>query len=352
MVVGMVGRCLRFGALGILLALAGQSAWSEGGGPAPSKNPGPRTALVMGVWDYSEAPGLSSLPGIQEDLELMASTLQQLGFETTIVKNPTLAEAKDAVDSFGRALKSRGGTGLFYFTGHGAQLEGRNYLIPRNASLGGRSDLPDEALVANRIVNRMQESGTAVNLLFLDCCRNNLTKSASGTLAPMQAEGIFIGFATADEKEAAATSRGSVYTRALVDQMREPNQSIFLLHTRVTRAVKLRTKGLQVPFQYSGLDRDFVLNGSGVELLPPPKPAAVTTSKPVKPRPVAVSKPVTPPPPTSSSSKYNLTGTWMSNAGQVDIVQTGDTVNFTSHYRNGNTGYFKGMIIDNTINGS
>src|SRR5687768_1445259 len=59
-----------------------------------------RVALVIGVWEY-DAPGLANLPGIEADVKRFAERVQQLGFDVTIVKNPNISEAKDAIDQFG-----------------------------------------------------------------------------------------------------------------------------------------------------------------------------------------------------------------------------------------------------------
>src|SRR5688572_32951681 len=71
-----------------------------------------RVALIMGVWEY-DAPGLANLPGIEADVKRFAERVTQLGFEVTIVKNPNIAEAKDAIDQFGERLKEANTIGLF-----------------------------------------------------------------------------------------------------------------------------------------------------------------------------------------------------------------------------------------------
>ena len=152
-----------------------------------------RTALLMGVGDYSKAPGMNSLPGIDQDLKLMGNKLTDLGFTVYYSQNPDLRTAKQSVDEFGKILRKNKGIGLFYFSGHGAEQEGGNYLIPGTANIQSGADLAYEALSAQRVLNRMQESGSSTNLVFLDCCRNEFSKSGnSGDLAPMKAEGVFI----------------------------------------------------------------------------------------------------------------------------------------------------------------
>ncbi|MES2570207.1 MAG: caspase family protein, partial [Verrucomicrobiota bacterium] len=135
----------------------------------------PRTALVMGAWKYGGGQ-LQALPGIEQDISRMVEKLTALGFEVQRVENPNLAEAERAIDDFGAKLKTRKGVGLFYFSGHGAELQGGNYLIPIGiTSLAEKSDLKIKAINAQMVLNRMSASQARINLVFLDCCRNEMT---------------------------------------------------------------------------------------------------------------------------------------------------------------------------------
>lgn len=221
--------------------------------------PRPRTALLMGVWSYND-PSFPALPqrGILKDLESMKTTLEALGFQVTLSVNPSLGDAKTAVDKFGSLLKARGGASLFYFTGHGAEHEGKNYLIPTGTAVSVAADLNDEALTANRILTRMEGAGTKVNLLFLDCCRNTLTKAGGSIgLAPMSARGALIGFATRSGEIAETSASGSPYTTALVAHLKTPGLSLPDMHTLVTQEFE---NSRQRPGSYVDLGGIYQLN--------------------------------------------------------------------------------------------
>lgn len=217
----------------------------------------PRQALLMGVWDYRDAT-FPALPeaGINADLTMMKTKLEALGFTVAVSTNPSLKDAKAAVDAFGTRIKSAPGTSLFYFSGHGSEFEGKNYLIPAGSSIVSNRDLDGEALNADRVLARMEDSGGKVNILFLDCCRNGLAKSAGKGLAPIEARGTFIGYATSSQKVSSATQQGSPYTRILAKHLDTPGISIMDMHTLVTREVR-EIDPAQVPHQYSGLDSLF-----------------------------------------------------------------------------------------------
>lgn len=237
----------------------------------------PRHALLMGVWDYTDG-AFPALPerGIKADLDAMKTALQALGFDVSVVANPSLKDAKLAVDEFGKGIKSAPGTSLFYFSGHGSEFEGKNFLVPIGTAITINRDLDTEALAADRVLSRMEESGGKVNILFLDCCRSGLSKSGRSALAAMEAKGTFIGFATSSAKTSSATDAGSLYTKMLVKHLATPGVSITDMHTLVTREVSAADPG-QVPHQYSGLDTLFYFGASPGRVPVDAQPSATST---------------------------------------------------------------------------
>jgi S1-C subfamily serine protease len=223
----------------------------------------PRTALLLGVGSYDGAKykgkTIHDLPGVTTvDLPKMQEKLESLGFSVTTVSDPTLAEAKTAVDAFSARIKTNPGVSLFYFSGHGGEHEGKNYLIPRGASIGTVADLSDEALSAQRVLNGMEESGAAVNLVFLDCCREDLGKSVGGAeMAPLKARGSFIGFATRSGDFADPEEQGSPYTRFLLKHLGTPGLSVPDMYGCVAEDVKDYSKRVlgeeRTPGYYSEL---------------------------------------------------------------------------------------------------
>ena len=246
----------------------------------------PRQALVMGVWKYTD-PTFPSLPetGGQADVEGMRKALAGLGFSVTVVTNPTLSQAKKAVDDFGAAIKRQPGTALFYFSGHGSEYDGKNFLIPSGTSIVSNRTLDDEALNAGRILDVMEENQGFVNIVFLDCCRNSLSKSGGG-LASMSARGSFIGYATRSGKTAQTSLTGSLYTGALVKHLATPGQSIDDMHTRVAREVQALDPTMY-PGKYSELvDVFYFRAGAGVpaaNVPAPPTASAITSTMPIRP---------------------------------------------------------------------
>lgn len=230
---------------------------------APSAAPAPaqlRTALVIGNAAYGAEVGTLRNPG--NDATDMATALRQLGFQVTLVLDANRQRLEDAVETFGRQLR-RGGVGLFYFSGHGAQVDGTNYLIPIGARLDKAADLKFQAVAAEWVLAGMEDAGNGLNVVILDACRNapfaRQWRSAQHGLAPMQAaRGSLIAYATAPGSVAAdGSGRNGTYTKHLLRYMTVPDLPIEQMFKQVRLAVEQETNSTQTPWELSSLRGDF-----------------------------------------------------------------------------------------------
>ena len=122
-----------------------------------------RYALVIGNSAYQTAP----LTNPVNDAEDMSSTLINMGFTVILKKNADQRTMEDAIRSFGKQLR-KGGVGLFYFAGHGMQVDGRNYLIPVDSKIESESDVKYEAVDAGRVLGKMEDAENQLNIVILD----------------------------------------------------------------------------------------------------------------------------------------------------------------------------------------
>ena len=129
-----------------------------------------RWALVIGNSTYGTDIGPLLNP--VNDATDMAAMLRPLGFDVTLILNATRPQMEEALAAFRRQLRP-GGVGLFYFAGHGAQVEGTNYLIPIGANVERAVTAKADSMSAEQVLASMTEAGTTLNLLILDACRNN-----------------------------------------------------------------------------------------------------------------------------------------------------------------------------------
>ena len=127
-----------------------------------------RVALVIGNSAYQHAVQLANPKNDSSD---MAAKLQSLGFEVVSDKDLDLAGMRRTVRDFLGKLDGAD-MALFYYAGHGLQVNGNNYMVPVDAQLSGYNDLDFEALPMDLILSAMERS-TRVNLIFLDACRDN-----------------------------------------------------------------------------------------------------------------------------------------------------------------------------------
>ena len=152
--------------LGILVVVSAAPATAQSAGDER------RIALVVGNFDYEHVPRLAN-PG--NDATLIATTLRQLGF--TLVggaaqENVDKAHFDRLVQDFGRAIQGAD-VALFYYAGHGMQVDGSNWLVPTDANPTRPQDLEFQMVNADLVLKQMDGAGTRLNLVILDACRNN-----------------------------------------------------------------------------------------------------------------------------------------------------------------------------------
>jgi uncharacterized caspase-like protein len=171
-----------------------------------------RTALVIGNSSYNSAP----LDNPVNDANDMAAVLQRLGFEVILKTNANKKAMIGALRSFGKKL-SASEIGLFYYAGHGMQIDGINYLIPVKNNIKESSEVEFEAIDAGRVLAKMEKAGNAMNIVILDACRDDPFKrsfrSSAKGLAKMDAPpGTVIAYATSPGSVAAdGTGRNGTY---------------------------------------------------------------------------------------------------------------------------------------------
>lgn len=219
----------------------------------------PRTALVIGNSDYIQSP----LKNPVNDARAMAASLKQLGFKVDLQLNAGQEQMETAIDTFGRQLMSGAQVALFYYAGHGVQVDGDNYLIPIDAKIARQSDVRYKAVNIGQILGAMSEAKDNLNIVILDACRDNPLprsfRSASRGLARLEGpKGTIIGFATSPGSVAAdGEGDNGVYTKHLLANMSKPGISIEQVFKKVLQGVNSETKGEQTPWTESSFTGDF-----------------------------------------------------------------------------------------------
>lgn len=221
---------------------------------------GKRTALVMGNAQYE----IGALRNPANDAQDMAATLERLRFDVTFTLNVGQEQMEQAISAFGRTLY-QGGVGLFYYAGHGVQVDGENYLIPVNANIESESDVRYKAVNIGQVLGKMGEARNGLNIVILDACRDNPFakgfRSASRGLAVVSSsavKGTLIAYATSPGKVASdGEDRNGLYTKHLLTHLQTPGIPVEQVFKRVLQGVERETGGKQSPWTSSSFSGDF-----------------------------------------------------------------------------------------------
>ena len=222
-----------------------------------------RVALVIGNSDYADSP----LKNPVNDAKAIAKALRQLNFKVIEKHNVKRKAFRRAVRAFGKSLSEKT-VGLFYYAGHGMQIEGENYLIPVGSDISAEDEVADEAVSANLVLRKMESAKNDMNIVVLDACRNNpfarSFRSGSKGLSRMDGPtGSIIAFSTAPGDVAAdGVGNNGLYTENLLKHLKKPGQSIERIFKKVRIDVRKQSNGDQIPWESSSLVRDFYFKES------------------------------------------------------------------------------------------
>lgn len=239
-----------------------------------------RLALVIGNAEYEFS---GKLRNTVNDANLMSRTLKDLGFDVIKKTDATKTEMDQAILDFSREL-GKYNVALFFYAGHGIQLEGTNYLIPVDARLDDRLAAQFEAVDVSKLVSQFERYPNNVNIVILDACRNNPFKtwtrgSESGFKAIPAPSGTIIAFATGEGATASdGIGQNGLYTSELVEQMKVPQriEDVFI-QTRVS--VRARSENKQSPQEWSQLTGKFYFSQSAdADTANPPTQQVSTTA--------------------------------------------------------------------------
>ncbi len=217
-----------------------------------------RVALVIGNSSYASKP----LKNPVNDADDMTSFLKGVGFKVTEVKNADIFQLRSSIKNFEDNLPAYD-VGLIYYSGHGIEFKGSNYLIPVDAQLKNEQDIPRQGYDISSILAKMSKANKKTTIFILDACRNNPVfsqyRSANDGLSQMTApSGAIIAFSAAPGQVASdGNGRNSPYTAALLNQAKVPNKKIEDILKETSKKVSDDTGDRQIPWYNSSLVGDF-----------------------------------------------------------------------------------------------
>jgi Caspase domain/PAN domain len=225
-----------------------------------------KRALIIGNAAYAALPKLANPAN---DAKLIADNLTQVGFTVTAVTDQSQAQMKAAIALFSEEVSKAGEDtiALFYYAGHGVQIDGVNYLIPVDANVNTAGDVVLGAVSASDLLKTIELARAKVNVLVLDACRDNpfkgSTRGFTRGLARVEAPaGSIVAYATAPGQVAQdGDTANSPYAEALSKHIATPGLSLEDVFRKVRIDVSAKTNNAQVPWEETSLREEVVLAG-------------------------------------------------------------------------------------------
>jgi uncharacterized caspase-like protein len=259
-----------------------------------------RLALVVGNDNYKS---VQPLKNARQDAKAIAEALKGLGFDVTLKQDLTLNALKAALREF-KSRVSGGDEVIFYFSGHGVQFEGTNYLVPIDIVAESEQQVADDAVPLQRVLDDLRDQKARFSLAIVDACRDNPFKGQGRAiggrgLAPVQAANGQMVLYSAGAGQAALDRLGSndadpngVFTRVLIRQINRPGVPVDRMLKNVRDEVVQLAKSAnheQVPALYDQSIGEFYFRPGAAEA--PVRPSTTPVSVSTAPAPSAVQLP-------------------------------------------------------------
>jgi Caspase domain len=237
-----------------------------------------RVALVIGNNDYKNVPKLQKAVN---DARTMGNTLKQLGFSVMVAENQNRQAFSETLLAFDKAVEP-GDTAFFFYAGHGFEIAGQNFLLPTDVPAAGEGQeelVRDASVLADRVIERLQNKKVRTAILVFDACRNNPFErsgtravAGGGGLAPMTQlpEGVFSVFSAGPRQTALDrlsnddANPNSVFTRTFAKELLQPGQNLVQVAQRTRRLVSEMAETVnhkQIPVYFDQMVDDVFLNG-------------------------------------------------------------------------------------------
>jgi hypothetical protein len=227
-----------------------------------------RIAYLIGNSVYEDG---SILYNPVNDARDLGKNLSDLGFEVHQFENVNRTDFQRLLKLYAKALNEDADhtVGLFFYAGHGMQIDGRNFLMPTDAvEFSDAEDAEEVCITLDSVMATLQLANNKMNIIILDACRNNPFKGLSNVqtkrdstegLAPIEAPvGTIIAYSTAPDRVALdGDGLNGLYTQELIKAIHIPDLTIEQMFKKVRTQVKEISDGEQIPWENSSLESEF-----------------------------------------------------------------------------------------------
>ncbi len=246
----------------MLVVMAALLGLVVGGIPAETRAATQRHALVIGNDNYQH---VERLQNSRSDARAVASALEQSGFRVSVHTDLDLSGLKGALRTF-KAQVNGGDEAVFFFAGHGVEIDGVSYLMPTDIKDESSDQVKDDSVSLNRVLDDLKEKRARFSLAIIDACRNNPFQSKGrsigggrGLVAPPVSTGQMVLYSAGAGQLALDTLgprdpvRNGVFTRVLLREMVKPGVEVGEVMRSVREEVAALAKSVgreQVPALY------------------------------------------------------------------------------------------------------
>jgi formylglycine-generating enzyme required for sulfatase activity/uncharacterized caspase-like protein len=248
-----------------------------------------RVALVIGNAAYRFMPRLMNP---KNDAEDVGNALRKLQFETVVATDLDRSAMNEALDRFTRAVEGAD-MAIVYYSGHGMQFAGANYLLPVEARLENAADVNRFRLMPVDDVLEALKGVRGARILVLDACRNNPVEEdlkrqlasvsganrdavmSRGLARSSVGNGLLVAYATqANDVASDGTARNSPFTAAFIKHVGTPDLDLRQMLFKVQDEVARTTGGRQRPELSISLIGEFKLQVTAPTAEAPKPPVA------------------------------------------------------------------------------
>jgi uncharacterized caspase-like protein len=235
-----------------------------------------RLALVIGNAAYERQPLVNPIHDAQD----MKTALERVGFAVTYAADLSHQKMESQIAAFTRSLKG-GDLALFYYSGHGMQIDGENLLVPVDFVLQSEAASKEHCARFNNVQRMLEQSGASLSVLVMDACRTNpfhRTRDWGRGLAPAEAGlGTYLAFAASPGQAADDNpeERNGLFTKYLLESLQQP-PPLSQIFRRVRDAVHVASNRSQTPFVQDQMIGDFLFTQAAAPAPSPQQPGGAT----------------------------------------------------------------------------
>lgn len=218
-------------------------------------------AVVVGNNEYYEGAKLNNAVN---DARSIAETFERLGYDIIYKENCKIEDYVNVLKEFDERIKQYDAT-IFYYAGHGFQVDGENYLASVDCQIASpnKYHCNKTCITISEILTILKNNSNKVNIVIIDACRKSFDRGGYNSFMPLQApKGTLIAFSTSPNEGAKDTGMNghSIYTGTLLNYIGREWLSVEDLFKKVRKTVFNLTEGAQTPWEHTSLIGDFYFN--------------------------------------------------------------------------------------------